>query len=330
MTRQRLPRVAVVLAACAVVAASCPSSDGTIRGPNGTTTVAPTEPRACPEIVAGAAVSEEQAVAIHAAVFADPTNSEKRAAWKALLPRYGELFVVEGDLLMQEPDLENYLIEVASAKAAFTSGERERTPELFLNIPDDGPACWLPHERNLTFSIDRTSFCPDCADCECAAYTTMVADLAAAARDWEQSCPSCNVGFDHQRAADAAPNNDEVLFVVRQCEMYPTLGLAFFPRDGKHRQFVDVAPEAATSSFTRVGILRHELGHVLGYRHEQLDEDSGCYRKESGQWDRITEYDPRSVMHYPCGKAEGQNARLELSALDRSGHRETYQERCVQ
>lgn len=329
MARERLPRAAVVLAACAVLAASC-QDDGTGGRQSSTTRVPSTTPRPCPAIVAGAAVTEEQAVAIHAAVFSDPTNPQKQAAWKALLPRYGEHFVVEGDLLLQEPDLENYLIEVASSRAEVESGERRRTPELFLNIPDEGPPCWLPHERNLTFSVDRATFCPDCADCECGSYTQMVADLTAAARDWEEACSDCNVRFDHRRADDVAPNNDEVLFVVRRCEMFPTLGLAFFPRDGKQRQYVDVAPEAATSSFTRVGVLRHELGHVLGYRHEQLDEDSGCYRKESGQWDRITDYDPRSVMHYPCGKAEGQNARLELSALDRSGHRETYQERCME
>lgn len=49
---------------------------------------------------------------------------------------------------------------------------------------------------------------------------------------------------------------------------------------------------------TLEGILRHELGHTLSYRHEHTRPEAGkCF--EDADWKPLTSYDGFSVMHYP-------------------------------
>lgn len=66
----------------------------------------------------------------------------------------------------------------------------------------------------------------------------------------------------------------------------------------------------------------HEMGHVLGFAHEQDQRDSTCNygRDYSGGGIALTSYDPNSVMNY-CASRQS-NALL--SALDRDGFRRAY------
>jgi hypothetical protein len=77
--------------------------------------------------------------------------------------------------------------------------------------------------------------------------------------------------------------------------------------------------------FNRVGVLRHELGHVLGFRHEHIR--SGAPAECPGDDEAVKlfpfgEYDPRSVMHYFCGPVG--NPDLRFSAGDRKGAQQLY------
>ena len=78
------------------------------------------------------------------------------------------------------------------------------------------------------------------------------------------------------------------------------------------------------------GLLLHELGHVLGFRHEHPWGPSGCGGVETPDIPsldmtgrRLTDYDIPSVMHYQgvCGKA---NIDYTISALDGVGSRQVY------
>jgi hypothetical protein len=80
------------------------------------------------------------------------------------------------------------------------------------------------------------------------------------------------------------------------------------------------------------GLLMHELGHMLGFRHEHPWGAGGCGGGEKQTYDagtedftgrRLTNYDIPSVMHYQgvCGKGQ---VDYTVSALDGEGSRSIY------
>ncbi|MES2666517.1 MAG: matrixin family metalloprotease [Pseudomonadota bacterium] len=157
-----------------------------------------------------------------------------------------------------------------------------------------------------------------------ARYPEMVESLAAAAAAWESAA---DVDFIHVMAADATcqPGRADLVFDVRPVNAGGTfLAAAFFPNDPAPARSLVVDPSAFAISATRqrdgmtlTGILRHELGHVLGGRHEHTRPEAGtCF--EDADWRPVTRYDAFSVMHYPqCnGLADWS---LTLTSLDRQG-----------
>ena len=71
--------------------------------------------------------------------------------------------------------------------------------------------------------------------------------------------------------------------------------------------------------FTLTGVLRHELGHILGFRHEHTrDQAQAPHCFEDSNFRPATEYDAASVMHYPHCNGEG-NWSFELTQLDKRG-----------
>jgi hypothetical protein len=69
------------------------------------------------------------------------------------------------------------------------------------------------------------------------------------------------------------------------------MDLADFPNTG-----IPNAPNVRS-----IGVFRHELGHILGLRHEHVHPSSGAPGScaEGGPWRSVTGYDKFSVMHYP-------------------------------
>lgn len=154
-----------------------------------------------------------------------------------------------------------------------------------------------------------------------ARHQAVVDDMAAAVAAWEAAA---RIDFVHDVTQDATCNavNPSVVFDVRPVDVGGAyLARAFFPNEPRFARNVlidetsfDLSPG---QNLELVGILRHELGHTLGFRHEHTRPSSGtCF--EDSDWRPLTSYDPFSVMHYPQCNGMGDWS-LELTDFDRHG-----------
>jgi hypothetical protein len=253
-----------------------------------------------------------EAQALYRSALEAPDSAERVEAWLATLPRVDGYFVIEGDIKVTEEQLR------ASLRQEHRE-PREPSLELSVNLADGVPTYWKdPESRRLTYAVDRRSF-PDAAS-----HTEIVTALAKAAGEWEEVCPACGISFVHLVEQDDAPSHEVVTFIVRyRDERSGLVAIAFYPNDPPLARYLDIYPNYFVTSYDGVGVLRHELGHVLGYRHAHLGVP-GCIH-EGGEWLALTPYDSRSVMHYLCGGAG--DLELAISDLDRQGHRQLYGDR---
>jgi hypothetical protein len=146
---------------------------------------------------------------------------------------------------------------------------------------------------------------------------------AATTNGWEQVA---NVNFVYASAQDGSctATNNNVVFDIRPVSGQPYLARAFFPNQGRSSRNVLIDSSALGNiggGWTLAGVLAHELGHALGFRHEHTRPEAGqCY--EDNSWRPLTPYDSTSVMHYPqCG---GTGPALTISALDEQGAQALY------
>ncbi|KKA10411.1 hypothetical protein VP03_29390 [Sinorhizobium meliloti] len=222
-------------------------------------------------------------------------------------------YVVEGDLLLTERELEDRLLDLAPGTQS-----SEDNVELKVNKHNGIRDIYETiAERTLTYAIRKNSFGSE------QQYAEMIALMSEATGNWEAICPSCRIDFVHKQSMDLNPNHRDVNFIV---ELRDAGGFfianAFFPHDTGSNRVLTVDPSFYTSEFAKRGILEHELGHVLGYAHEQIQGIPGC-RPELGTWMALTDYDNKSIMHYFCGG--GGSLDMKISDTDKVGHRLIYQ-----
>lgn len=254
---------------------------------------------------------------------AKPDDPKALATLLAVLPKVTvkeggaqrTYFVFEGDQLMTPQFIQ------ASLRAKSEDVEIAKTKglELVVMRANGKDVYWPKGQRALTYAVDRASFRTQ------AEYDLAVASTAAAAKDWVDACAACGVSFEHRQSLDAGSNFSSVTFVVQfNPAATKYIARSFFPNDPAYHHQLELAPSyfATNLSVDRVGVVRHELGHVLGYRHEHIQNVAGC-NLEGNDWRPITVYDPKSVMHYLCGG--GGTTKLELTGFDRQGHRTVYQ-----
>jgi serine protease len=180
-------------------------------------------------------------------------------------------------------------------------------------------AVWNSVQKNTLNYCVSTGFGPR--------YATVVAQMAAAAQAWEEVA---QVNFIHVTSQDASctASNQNVTFDVRPVNVNGQyLARAFFPNEPRAGRNVLIDQSSfelsPTGSLQLVGILRHELGHTLGLRHEHTRPESGaCF--EDSNWRPLTNYDPFSVMHYPQCNGLGDWS-LTLTSTDQIGAACLYQ-----
>jgi hypothetical protein len=244
-----------------------------------------------------------------------PPTWEEFQALATVEPETG-YYIVNGDELVETPaELQQfYQRMIAQWDIGSTVGESEEP--LIVNLVGGKDDKWSSaNATNLTYCVSKSSFG--------SRYNAVVNAMASATATWEATA---NVKFVHVTSADTSctASTSSVLFNVSQTSTQSYLARSFFPSSSRAARNVLIS----TSSFTNIapytlgGVLRHELGHVIGFRHEHTRPESGtCF--EDNNWRALTAYDSASVMMYPQCNGTNQGD-LVLTARDKSGARSLY------
>jgi hypothetical protein len=137
----------------------------------------------------------------------------------------------------------------------------------------------------------------------------LVEAMRRAAESWEGAAP---VNFEYVEIHDAdqpdnahrcLPANTSLWFDVGPVPANEFVATAPYPSEvlaGTDRT-LKISPTFFSQAppQTPAGILRHELGHVLGFRHEHIRSTAPDACIESTNYRNLTVYDTGSVMHYP-------------------------------
>jgi len=169
--------------------------------------------------------------------------------------------------------------------------------------------------QNLTYCVSSSSFG--------SRYSTVVNAMNNATAAWEGAA---RVNFVHVSSLDGSCSSrtSGVVFNVRQVSTSQYLARAFFPSSSRRSREILISTSSFgnISPWTLTGVLRHELGHTIGLRHEHTRPESGtCF--EDNNWRALTTYDSSSVMHYP--QCNGTNTGdLVLTTRDQTGASSLY------
>ncbi len=188
-----------------------------------------------------------------------------------------------------------------------------------------GDAKWDDtQKKNLTYCVS-TTFGSN--------YGAVVSAMSAAAAAWEAAANG-TVHFIHLSSQDSecTSGNLNVVFDVRPVSGAPYYMRAFFPDSPRVNRnvLIDSSSFGSIAPWTVTGILQHELGHSLGFRHEHIRPESAAtasYCIESQDYRALTPYDAASVMHYPSCNGT-QTGDLVITQKDKDGVNLLYNTGC--
>lgn len=205
--------------------------------------------------------------------------------FRARTPRIGGPageYVVEGDIAIRsDEDLFAYWL-----------GQQSRGA-LIVGTSGGVDVKWNNTDKlNLTYCVNNNFW----------DFNLVVAALDVAAREWEARA---NVNFIHVPAQDGAgcttANNNVMFNVIQDSTIGGSAAIAFFPGDSRPNRHLRVNPGSLNQTPGHLaGLFGHELGHILGFRHEQERPENPC--PDATGWRSLTAYDPESIMHQlGCG-----------------------------
>jgi hypothetical protein len=226
------------------------------------------------------------------------------------------MYIVDGDEPVNSlEELRSYYDRWVSPGAPFDFGTVAQP--LIVNRINGADDRWSASAaRSITFCASSSSFG--------SRYAAVVNAMEAASSAWEAVAA---VNFIHSTSQDGSCTraNNIVVFNLRQVSGQPYLARSFFPSSSRQSRelLIDASSFGNITPYTLTGILRHELGHTLGFRHEHTRPEAGGVCFEDNSWRALTTYDSASVMHYPqCNGT--QRGDLVLTPRDQQGAAALY------
>ncbi len=229
------------------------------------------------------------------------------------------IYIINGDEIAEDEvalraAYDRFIGSVDEAAAA-EDGYGTLTQGLIVNRVNGQDDKWSSSQAiNLTYCISSSSFGSQ--------YNNVVNAMNSATAAWEGTA---RVNFVHASQYDSScSKSSPVVFNVRQVKTPQYLARAFFPSSSRSGREVLISSSSFSNikPWTLTGVLRHELGHTIGFRHEHTRPEAGtCF--EDNSWRALTAYDSSSVMHYPqCNGT--QTGDLVLTSLDKTGAKALY------
>ncbi|MCA9582567.1 MAG: matrixin family metalloprotease, partial [Myxococcales bacterium] len=211
--------------------------------------------------------------------------------------------IVEGDIAIHgEEALQKY----------FKQSVEFANTQLTVMTVDDEDATWNRLDRfDLSYCVSD-EFGDD--------KDEIVEALQGAMEEWREIA-NLEFTYHSDQDKDCDLQNPRVLFTVTTSPGFSFYyARAFFPSSEPDQRQIRVnlpsIRSADEANLSLQGILRHELGHVLGFRHEHVRPEANspqCW--EDPSW--------RPVMHYPHCNGKG-DWTLKLTRTDRNGAKLFY------
>lgn len=224
----------------------------------------------------------------------------------------------------REPATGGYVIDwdivVHTEDEVFAAWAGEQSNALIIAEEGGADIRWTDgQKRNITYCV---------SDLFGARKPQVLAAIRAATTNGWETAADIKFVYKADQDANCNANNASVVFDVSPIEGAPYLARAFFPNMTRLERNVLIDNSSfdplAANGLSLGNILTHEIGHVLGFRHEHIARPGGALAgcAEPADYRAIGPYDVSSTMHYPQCGSPGNT--LALSAQDKQNAAAIY------